>query len=204
MLSSEVSYILGLWCADGYHRTSSVGLSNINVKLIKRFMRYLLSLFDEDRLRLRVYVPRSYREGFSLNGWKIKKVSVLSVTKAKNPSYHIYVNSRPFLRELREKRSQLVNLDNRNIIPYFAGRFDGDGSVDKDGRRDFRVVYGNLREAELDKELLQKARPSYILKVYRYKKARTYCLYVSRFNSEDLIQSLKPYSTILNDRFRTP
>ena len=92
MLSDEKSYILGLWCADGYHRTSSIGLSNIKTKLIQRFAKYLRNLFDEDRLRLRVYIPESFHDCFSLDDLKIKNVSVLKVIKAKHPSFHIYVN----------------------------------------------------------------------------------------------------------------
>jgi len=49
------SYILGLWGADRYLRTSSIGLSNTNKILIKRFSEFLLSRLPTERLRLRVY-----------------------------------------------------------------------------------------------------------------------------------------------------
>lgn len=201
---NETSYILGLWCADGYHRTSSIGLSNTNIKLIQRFTKYLHSLFDEDRLRLRIYLPKSVQEGLSLNDLKIKNISVLQITKAKHPSFHVYVNSRALLREFRLKRKEVSQMEDSQILPYFAGRFDGDGSVNQDGRKDFRIVYGNFIEAEGDKLLLKKIRPEYQVKVYRYKQAKTYCLYVSRYHSKNLVQDLIPYSTILKDKFLIP
>lgn len=204
MTSNEEHYIFGLWCADGYHRTSSIGLSNINVDLIQRFRRYLLSRFDESRLRLRVYIPESFGGRVSLDKFRVKNVSVLKVTKARNPSFHIYVNSRPLLREFQQRREKILEMKGNQIFPYLAGRFDGDGSVDQDGRKDFRIVYGSHKEAEQDKLLLQKIRPDYQLKVYQYKQARTHCLYVSRYHSEKLIENLISYSTILKSRFLTP
>lgn len=203
-MSNETSYILGLWCADGYHRTSSIGLSNVNVKLIQRFTEFLLERFDESRLRLRVYIPKSFKENFSLDDLKVKKVSILQVTKAKQPSYHIYVNSRPFLREFREQRKLLLQMSNDGIFAYLAGRFDGDGSIHSDGRTDFRIVYGNLEEAAVDRELLKRVRSEYQVKVYEYKQARTHCLYVSRYDAPNLITDLMPYSTILKEKFLTP
>ena len=47
--------ILGLWYADGYHRTSSIGLSSIDSDLIKDFSEFLAGLLGLNRLRLRVY-----------------------------------------------------------------------------------------------------------------------------------------------------
>lgn len=204
MLSNEESYILGLWCADGYHRTSSIGLSNIRVKLIQRFKKYLLERLDEKRLRLRVYLPQSFGNSTSFKNFGVQNVSVLQMAKAKHPAFHIYVNSRPLLREFKQKKRELSQMKEEQILPYFAGRFDGDGSVDQDGRTDFRIVYGNTQEAETDKMLLEKIRPEYQTKVYQYKKAKTYCLYVSRYHSKNLIQDLISYSTILQDRFLTP
>ena len=84
-------------------------------------------------------------------------------------------------------------LANDEIIPYFAGRFDGDGSVASDFRRDLRIVYGNLAEAIVDKQLLTKVR-GYKTRIYRYKKANTYCLYVSRNDARNFLQDILPFS----------
>lgn len=196
--SNEEAYILGLWCADGYHRTSSFGLSNINTALIQRFYRYLLNIFPKERLRLRVYIPKRHPGTLPSNMDKIcDKISRLTIRKAKHISYHIYVNSRPLLRRFKEFRLNLDKIPNGRIIPYLAGRFDGDGSVAKDSRRDMRIVYSNMREAVLDKNLLGKI-TSYKTRIYQYKSAGTYCLYVSRYDAKSFLRDLSSFSSKLN------
>ncbi len=69
------------------------------------------------------------------------------------------------------------------IKAYFAGRFDGDGSVDKDFRKDCRIVYGKLNEAEMDKKLLRRMGIRKT-KIYYYKSAKTFCLYISRYETK--------------------
>lgn len=195
--SSEEAYILGLWCADGYHRTSSFGLSNINLTLIERFREYLLNLMPKERLRLRVYIPARHSGEMPDNLGKIcDKISYLKVRKAAHISYQIYVNSRPMLRKFREFRVNADKLCEKEIIPYLAGRFDGDGSVGKDFRRDVRIVYGNGEEAAKDKRLLETIR-SYKTKIYYYKSAKTHCLYVSRYDARNFLHELLPFSSIL-------
>ena len=195
--SSEEAYILGLWCADGYHRTSSFGLSNINLALIERFKKYLLSTMPSERLRLRLYIPMRYHGELPQNLGKIcERVSYLKIRKATQVSYQIYVNSRPMLRKFRELRQHLENISDEEIIPYSAGRFDGDGSAGIDFRRDVRIVYGNKEEAVKDKYLLARIR-DYRTKIYYYRNAKTHCLYVSRYEAKNFLQELSPYSSIL-------
>ena len=195
--SNEEAYILGLWCADGYHRTSSFGLSNINLALIKRFRKYLLSVMPKERLRLRVYIPlRCHGEVPTDLKEMCDKISYLKVRKAAHIAYQIYVNSRPMLRNFRELRKNSGKLSETKIIPYLAGRFDGDGSVGKDFRRDMRIVYSNSEEAENDKNLLAKIR-NYKTKIYYYKNAKTYCLYVSRYDTKNFFREISLFSSIL-------
>lgn len=124
---SEIdAYIIGLWCADGYHRTSSIGLSNVDSDLIKEFSEFLLQLFPKNRLKLRVYKPDGY--------------------KRRQTAYQVYVNSRPLLRKFKIwKENPGQSITKEYAFPYFGGRFDGDGSVAKDYYRDCRIVYGSLR-----------------------------------------------------------
>jgi len=190
--SREDAYILGLWCADGYHRTSSIGLSNVDSGLIRRFDSYLRKRFTSDRLRLRVYIA----QGAALDRRLIRqyeKVAYCNVAKASRVSYHLYVNSRPLLREFRNERISRYNLQPEFVIPFIAGRFDGDGSVNANLKKDFRIVYGNIDDAELDVKLLQRIRP-YKTSIYHYKKARTYAMYVSQKDSTKLAKDLLPYS----------
>jgi len=159
------SYILGLWCADSYWWASSIGLSNTDPHLIKRFRGFLMEHFPGTRIKFR--------------------------------DNHLYVNSRPLLREFFTAKGNLEKLkDEKNIRAYLAGRFDGDGSVAKNLRNDCRIVYGNKDEAKIDKELLRKIDINNT-KIYYYKAARTFCLYVSRYEAKDFLEKIFPYSSKL-------
>lgn len=170
---SSASYMLGLWCADGYHRTSSIGLSNIDTDLINSFEKFLERLFGKERIKMRVYPV----EG-----------------KRKHEAYHVYVNSRPLLREFRKARSEVSRFEEDDVIgAYFAGRFDGDGSVAADLYRDCRIAYGNQKEAVTDLDLLKRLGFSQT-RVYRYQKARTWVLYVSRNEVKRFLETIKDKS----------
>src|SRR3990167_9889863 len=105
------AYILGLWCADGYHRTSSIGLSNTDERLVHAFYQFFLKLFDKNRLRLRVYTnPIFYDKSFGENLAKhlgIEKLSQLYLKKSVLPTIHLYVNSRPLLRTFVRARKNI-------------------------------------------------------------------------------------------------
>ncbi len=162
-LSNEKdAFILGLWCADCYWWSSSIGLSNTDSDLIDIFRQFLRKSFAEERIK------------FNRN--------------------HIFVNSRSLLREFRRAEDNLEKLEKPEIISaYFAGRFDGDGSVDKNMRNDCRIVYSNEKEAKVDQKLLEKIGIKNT-KVYHYQAALTYCLYVSRYESGKFLECIKPYS----------
>jgi hypothetical protein len=168
----EDSYILGLWCADSYWWGSSIGLSNTNIDLIKRFKRFLKRFFSEERIK------------FNRN--------------------HLFVNSRPLLREFISAKKVLKNLKKDKVIKaYIAGRFDGDGSIDKNLRNDCRIVYGNMDEAKLDKKLLKKIGVNKV-KIYYYKSAKTFCLYVSRYETKKFLNYILSYSLKLQKLVFTP
>lgn len=196
--SNEEAYVLGLWCADGYHRTSSIGLSNTNLNLIFRFRKYLLNEFSEERLRLRIYVPTRYSGSLPSDVDSIcGKISYLKVRKASRISYHIYVNSRPLLRRFKVLKASLENMAKDRIVPYLAGRFDGDGSAGSDCRSDVRIVYGNIQEAKVDQMLMNKVN-SYKTSIYCYRTARTYCLYVSRHDARKFLHDIRRFSNAKN------
>lgn len=203
LTSREDAYILGLWRADGYHRSSSIGLSNTDIGLIREFSGYLVRRFPKERLRLRIYIPASIEKSNVDNIGITDKISYCFVRKAKQVSYHLYVNSRPLLREFRESRKNLTDMESEFVIPYIAGRFDGDGSVGKDIKRDFRIAYTTKPEAETDKSLLKKVCP-YQIKVYSYRKAKTFVLYCSRIDSSKLAKDLVLYSIKLQRLFGLP
>lgn len=199
--SPRAAYILGLFCADGYQRTSSIGLSNSNEELLERFALFLFNNFSKERLRIRAYYPLEMRT------IKISdKISSLTQnivyypsSKAKRISCHLYVNSRPLLRIFNLAKTKLKEIDQKAIISYIAGRFDGDGSVNKIKDRDFRIVYGNYKEAKIDQNLLEKI-GIHKTSIYNYKYAGTFCLYIWREEIKKIVELLIPFSVYLQKR----
>ena len=190
------AYFLGLWCADGYHRTSSIGLSNTNEDLILKFSNFLTKLLSKDRLRLRVYHHERINPNILLP-INTSKVSHLISRKSKHTAYHIYVNSRQLLREFKKAKEETKEFENENIgWAYLAGRFDGDGSVDKNFRNDLRIVYSTLDDANKDSEVI-KSLGIKTVKIYRYRTSNTYCIYISRINSNLFLEKIYPYSSKL-------
>lgn len=182
--TKEDAYIVGLWCADGYHRTSSIGISNTNTNLVEKFKEFFLKLLPMERLKLRIYQPDKF--------------------KRRTKAYHLYVNSRPLLRKFQEFKNNASKFISKDLIlPYIAGRFDGDGSVAKDFYRDCRIVYGGKEEAEKDLELMrllgfQK------MKIYYYRSAKTFCLYFSRLETNKFLSLIYPYSIRLQKSVFVP
>ena len=182
--TKDDAYIVGLWCADGYHRTSSIGLSNVNTDLIQKFKDFFSKIFPEDRLKLRVYLPDQF--------------------KRRTKAYHLYVNSRPLLRTFKEFKNNCTKLiTGEFILPYMAGRFDGDGSVGKDFYRDCRIVYSNELEAKNDLQLIESL-GFQKMKIYRYKKAKTFCLYFSRLETNKFLSLIYPYCVRLQKSVFVP
>lgn len=172
--TKDDAYIVGLWCADGYHRTSSIGISNTDVDLIEKFKEFFLKFLTAERLKLRVYHPD-----------KLKR---------RTRAYHLYVNSRPLLRKFKEFKNNVRKyIDEDLILPYIAGRFDGDGLVAKDFYRDCRIVYGSREETENDLALMELL-DFRKMKIYNYRSAKTYCLYFSRLETNKFLSLIYPYS----------
>ena len=174
--SQEDYYILGLWCADGYHWTSSIGLSNIDLALIQKFRNFLLKLFPKDRIKLDQY----------------------NTGKRKYVGYKLYVNCRPLLRKFKEfKDDQQRKLEDTEAIKaYIAGRFDGDGCISKNLKKDCRISYGNYQDAKLDHNLL----PSIGImnaRLYRYRTSNTFVIYVQIKDVNRFLGNIYKYSTKL-------
>lgn len=173
--STEDYYILGLWCADGYHWTSSIGLSSIDLSLIQKFRDFLSELFSKDRIKLDRY----------------------NTGKRKYVGYKLYVNCRPLLRIFKEfKDNGERKLDTEAAGAYMAGRFDGDGCISKDLKKDCRISYGNYQDAKLDYDLL----PSIGItnsKLYRYRTSNTFVIYISTKDVDKFKEHISKYSVKL-------
>ena len=168
-------YILGLWCADGYHWTSSIGLSSIDRALIQKFREFLLKLFPEQRIKLYQY----------------------TTGKRKYIGYKLYVNCRPLLRIFKgfKDNPQRKLLNGEVVKAYIAGRFDGDGCISRDLKRDCRISYGNHQDARLDADLLETI--GILPKLYRYRTSNTFVIYISRYDTSKFINAIKRYSVKL-------
>jgi len=117
---------------------------------------------------------------------------------------HLFVNSRPLLREFTFAKNRLDDLkDTKIICAYLAGRFDGDGSIDKNLRNDCRIVYGKKDETEIDKRLLERI-GIVKAKIYYYKTAKTFCLYISRYEAKKFLESISNYSRKLQKLVPAP
>ena len=196
----EDFYCLGLWCADGYHRTSSIGITNVDRDLVKKFRQFLIRKVGEDRLRLRVYYPMGQVLNVKSFSDLANYIRVYHMRKCSQPAMQLYVNSRPLLRACRQARAHLEEITSPGrLVAYFAGRFDGDGSIDKDMRSDCRIVYSNRLEAVVDMKLLSRLGIEKS-KVFYYKKASTYCLYISRLEAKQFINTIGPRSVKIGSR----
>jgi intein-encoded DNA endonuclease-like protein len=88
-------------------------------------------------------------------------------------------------------------------IAYTAGRFDGDGSVARNHKNDFRITYSNRHEAMIDQKLLTKIGVNHT-NIYRYQQAGTHVIYVSTKQSLQLCKRLRPHSAKLTNLLVTP
>lgn len=201
---SSPAYLLGLWGADGYHRSSSIGITTVYPELAQRFHKFLISNFPLSRIRLRIYIKSGISPSLpSSMNWYQGKTLFCQGDKLRLRAYLPYVNSRPLLRAFRQALANRASLPTDLIPEYFAGRFDGDGSVAADHRTDFRITYSSQKDALIDRRLLSKIGPRKS-KVYQYRSAGTHVLYVSRYESSALCDRLKPHSAKLSGLLITP
>jgi hypothetical protein len=167
-------YILGLWLADGYWRSSSIGLSSVTDKLISRFSQFLLRFVPTIPIKYRFY-------------------EVKIGQKRSHRATHVYVNSRPLTRWfLKFKKSKLI-IPKRFLIAYLAGRIDGDGHVDRKHRSGVRIAYGTEFDALRDFRILQAYEDSSV-SLYRYTHAGTWVIYLRKKFLMGILPQLCVYS----------
>jgi hypothetical protein len=185
---ADDAYALGLWCADSYWWSSSIGLSNVEPELIVRFGKYLCKTLGPDRIRLRAYkVPE---EPIDVRVLELTaRLSVRPAFKMRRTAYHVYVNCRPLVRRFFQARKRLAEMAPRWVGPYIAGRFDGDGSF---GTR-VRIAYTTLEEAEIDARLLSAAGIEKTSVLY-YSKANEYCIYIHESDRQLFLSLIGPFS----------
>lgn len=173
------AYAFGLWCADSYWWSSSIGISNVEPELVVRFGRYLATILSPERLRVRVYEVPGHPPDDRVLGLAPSRISIRPSYKMKRTAYHVYVNSRPLVRSFFAARERIPELTVPLIGPYLAGRFDGDGAFGTARVPGIRIAYTTREEAEVDARILARiglARTS----ISHYAKANEWCVYIKK------------------------
>ncbi len=165
------AYILGLWLADGYWRSSSIGLTSVNPKLIDKFSKFLLKVAPSHPLKKRIY--------------EVKKGE-----KRKQTAVQVYVNNRPLTRLFMSTKTGDLNVSSKNLLAYLAGRIDGDGHVDTKHRSGIRIAYSSNEDAVRDQKMFGETN----VRLYQYTQAGTYVLYLKKHFRERISKEIKKFS----------
>ena len=183
------AYAFGLWCADSYWWSSSIGISNVEPELVVRFSTYLVRTLSPERLRVRVYlVPGDQPDERVVR--LTDRVSIRPAVKMKRTAYHAYVNSRVLVRCFLGARSHVSELlPDHLIAAYVAGRFDGDGCL---GSR-VRIAYTTEEEARVDRTVLERVGIT-ATSVLTYSSAREYCVYIKKTAVDEFVRLIAPFS----------
>lgn len=169
--TAEDYYILGLWLADGYWRSSSIGLTSVNLDLINIFENFLLKIAPSYPIKKRFY---EVKEG----------------DKRKQLAVQVYINNRPLTRLFMSFKTGDLHVPEPFLPAYLAGRIDGDGHVDTKHRSGIRIAYSSFDDALRDQIMFGNINMS----LYQYKAAKTYVLYLKKKFREKVCEELKKYS----------
>lgn len=163
MIKIKIStYILGLWLGDKYWWGSSIGLTNTDLRLIKKFREFFRQCgLEERRIKLSVYTKNEE----SINKEELSKlleipsenIKMYKFKKGQQTYFIIYVNSRKLKREFEALSQNLEDVikDENTLLSYIAGRFDSDGYYSAK-RNEIRISYTTKKEAEKDASLIMK------------------------------------------------
>ena len=172
--TAEDFYILGLWLADGYWRSSSIGLTSVNLRLISKFAKFLLRVAPSHSLKQRVYPVRIGE-------------------KRKQEAVQVYINNRPLTRLFMSFKTGNLYVPQSHLFAYLAGRIDGDGHIDTKHRSGIRIAYSSKDDALRDQKLFGETNVS----LYQYKAAKTFVLYLKKIYRERISKEIKKFSVKL-------
>jgi hypothetical protein len=114
----------------------------------------------------------------------------------KHTAYHLYVNSRPLIRQFLASREKLHQLPVEYVGAYIAGRFDGDGCFGETPR----IAYATHEEAQQDTRLLGLVGIKET-SVLRYKKANEFCIYIHKPAWQRFTALLEPHACKVAHQF---
>ncbi len=171
---AEDFYILGLWLADGYWWTSSIGLTSVNTVLIDKFAKFFLRVAPSHTIKKRIYKVRAGE-------------------KRKQEAVQVYINHRPLTRLFMSFKTGDLYVPKSYLLAYLAGRIDGDGHVDIKHRSGIRIAYGSFDDASRDRKLFGDTNVS----LYQYKQAGTFVLYLKKIYRNQISEEIGKYSVKL-------
>src|SRR3989338_9104637 len=166
--TAEDFYILGLWLADGYWWSSSIGLTSVDPKLISKFSKFLLRVAPSHSLKQRIYPVRIG-------------------DKRKQEAMQVYINNRPLTQLFMSFKTGDLYVPKSFLLAYLAGRIDGDGHVDIKHRSGIRIAYSSFEDAARDQKLFGETNVS----LYQYKAARTFVLYLKKHYRDKILDQIK-------------
>ena len=172
--TAEDFYILGLWLADGYWRSSSIGLTSVTPELIEKFANFLIRVAPSHTIKKRIY--------------QVKKGE-----KRKQTAIQVYINNRPLTRTFMSYKTGNLYVPKPYLMAYLAGRIDGDGHIDTKHRSGIRIAYSSKEDADRDQKLFGVTNVS----LYQYIAAGTFVLYLKKNYRERIVQAIKKYSVKL-------
>lgn len=163
--------------ADGYWRSSSIGLTSISSELIARFSLFLQKVSSNSEIKMRTYTSG----------------------KRTHPAFCVYINNRKMTRLFTSLKKGKLYIPTSKLIPYLSGRIDGDGHYDLKHRSGIRIAYGNQFDADRDLQLILKFEGN-SASLYEYKRARTWVIYLRKIFLQKYLSSLRLYSIKLLPR----
>ncbi|MGZ4212431.1 MAG: hypothetical protein ACXVQV_04285 [Actinomycetota bacterium] len=187
------AYALGLWCADSYWWSSSIGLSNVEPELVIRFGRYLGSILSPERVRVRVYQVEGQAPDERVLDLARSRISIRPSFKMKRTAYHVYVNSRPLVRSFFDARRSVADMPEPMVAPYLAGRFDGDGAFGTPRVPGIRIAYTTHEEASVDQLLLSRIGVEKT-SLLHYARVNEWCVYIKKPDVSLFEERIERYS----------
>ena len=168
-LDKQALYALGLWEGDKYVYGGSVGLTNTSSELLQEFKKFIKNIVRNQK--------------------RIKKIPINN-----GSAERVYVNSW-LLRRILEKLSENVNKfikSKEDLLAYLSGKIDADGTImpqnfySRSGL--IKITYGNKKEAEKDKLLLEKFKLN--ASIIPYKDRNAYDLKITYLSSLKILNAL--------------
>lgn len=169
---NEHAYLLGLFEGDGYQWTGTFGITNRNKEILQRAAETLTR--------------------FGTVKWKTDERGFFRVLITSR------VAKRNFLSLMKDTKKKVMTGNLLFLAPYFAGKYDADGSYWKTRMR-LKITYGNNKDIKSDQEILMSI--GIESKIRKYKNRNAFDLEISSRNAIKFFDMIK--TTSIRSPFKT-